>query len=110
NEPNLPLQSSTIIIPMTPPDPQGLTFDRNVVVGLALENRMEMFQNELELAQNRVALSATRNLILPDIRATFSYSFQGPGTTFDHALNSLFNTNYAGYSTGLSASIPLGGN
>ena len=109
NESNLPLQSSTIIIPMTPADPQGLTFDRNRVVALALENRMEMFENELELAQDRVALSANRNLILPDIRTTFSYSFQGAGTTFDHALNSLFNT-VSGYTAGLSASIPLGGN
>jgi len=109
NESSLPLQSSTIIIPMTPPDPQGLTFDRNRVIALGLENRMEMFENELELALDRITLSTSRNLILPDIRTTFSYSFLGAGTSFDHALNSLFS-NASGFTTGLSASIPLGGN
>jgi outer membrane protein TolC len=109
NEASLPLQSATIVIPMTEPDPEGLTFDRNRVIALALENRMEMLENELALAQDRITLSTNRNLILPDIRTTFNYSFLGSGLTFDHALNSLFN-NASGYTTAVTASIPLGGN
>lgn len=110
NAPSLAVQSATLLLPVTPPSPQGLTFDRDRIVGLALENRMELLQNELQLAQDRVTLNLNRNLERPDVRLNFNYSFSGTASNFERALDFLFNRRNDTYSMGFIASIPLGGN
>ena len=51
----LPIESVTAILPATLPEPVGLEFDRKALVRLALEKRMEMLDNELELANDFLA-------------------------------------------------------
>jgi outer membrane protein TolC len=111
NSPNLPLQSQTLIIPKTEPSPKGFTFDRAAVTALALKNRMELFQNEVQMSIDRISLDVSRNRRLPDVTMNFNYSFAGSATTFQKSLDELFRNRLVDtYNYGLSASIPLWGN
>lgn len=110
NAPTLPIQSGTLILPLTPPAPQGLTFDRDAVAALALRNRMDLFENEVQLALDRISLDQSRNRLLPDVRFNFKYAFSGSAPEFDRSVDLLFNKKYDSYSLALTASIPLAGN
>ncbi|MEM7404040.1 MAG: TolC family protein [Pseudomonadota bacterium] len=110
NDPDMPVQSKTTIVPTTLPDPLGLTFNRDAVVELALTNRMELLSNEIQLAIDRITVSNSRNQILPSVSFDFSYAFTGSQPTFRRAIKQIFRTAGNDYSLGLTASIPLAGN
>lgn len=110
NAPTLPITSPTAIIPTTPPNPLGFTFDRDKVVAMALQNRMELFENEVQLAIDRITLQVDRNFALPDVRFNFSYSFSGAKPRFDDALDVLFRKEFNTSTVGVTAEVPLAGN
>jgi outer membrane protein TolC len=110
NVPELSIQSATLILPETPPTPQGLSFKREDVLALALQNRMELFQNEVQLALDRLALKVNRNRVLPDVRFNFNYAFSGSAPEVDKSFELLFDKKFDGYTVGLTATVPLAGN
>jgi outer membrane protein TolC len=110
NAPDLSIQSQTIILPITPPTPMGLRLDREKIIELALRHRMELFENEVQLALDRVSLQVSRNRVLPDVRFNFRYAFSGEAPEFDTALEQLFDRKLDRYAIGLTASVPLAGN
>lgn len=110
NAPTLSIASQTPILPTTPPAPLGFTFNRDKVVTLALQNRMDLFENEIQLVLDRITLHVDRNAVLPDVRFNFSYSFSGAKPKLDDALDVLFRKEFDTYTVGLTAEIPLAGN
>ena len=110
NESSLSVETDTAIVPSTSPAPLGLIFDRRVVAELALNNRMELLDNEIQSAVDEISVGVSRNQVLPDVRFDFNYSFSGAQPTFDRAIEQLTRTELNSYSVGLTAEIPLSGN
>jgi outer membrane protein TolC len=110
NIPDLPVETQTIVIPQTPPYPVGFRFEREKVLDLALTTRMELVDNNLQMAINQYNLFITRNAILPDVRFDFKYSFIGSGSTPGQAFDRLFAQSFDTYNMLLAAEIPLSGN
>ncbi|MBM4113853.1 MAG: TolC family protein, partial [Phycisphaerae bacterium] len=50
NDPEVPIDSSTALVPSTEPNPLGLTLSGDTLAARAVEDRMEMLELELQLA------------------------------------------------------------
>ncbi|MBM4313534.1 MAG: TolC family protein [Deltaproteobacteria bacterium] len=110
NRADLPLESETIIIPKTGPRLEGLFFDRVRIIELALQNRMELLDNELQQAIDRVAVFMNKNAVLPNLLFNFNYSYSGSKPKFGDALDQLLNDYLTTYNFSLTAELPLQGN
>jgi outer membrane protein TolC len=110
NRPDLPVTGKTIILPDTPPAPMNFLFNRPRVLDLSLTNRMELFENELQLLIDETNILVSGNLILPDVRLDYKYSFIGSGPDWATARHSLFGKAFDSFTLGLTAEVPLLGN
>ena len=108
NLPDLPLESKTIIIPVEPLSPQRYIFDREKVIKLAYKERMELFENELQLAIDKISINVADRNKLPDLLLDFSYTFSGSDRHLDKALDKMFKDEFNSYSVGLSFEFPIG--
>jgi len=110
NRPDLTVGSSTIILTGTEPTPMGLVFDRNRVLDLAERNRMELLDNEIQQAIDRITVAVDKNATLPDLRFDFVYSFSGSQPGFNDTLDRIFKKELNSYSASLFLELPLRGN
>jgi len=110
NIPDLPVESTTVFQCASHPSPVGLVFDRQKVLALASDNRMELFENELQQLIADITVDLNRNLSLPDLRLNFKYSYSGSQPTFNKALETILDREFNAVTLGLFTSIPLEGN
>jgi outer membrane protein len=108
NRPDMPLNANIRIDPKTVPNPLKLDVDQEKLVEIALNNRMESIQWELELAIEELNLEITRNAVLPDLSLSYTYNAATDGGDIEHALGSFGEKTSDTHSLSLSASIPLG--
>lgn len=108
NIPGLELETRTVILPETPPEVVRFAFDANALADLAVDNRMEMLELELRLAQDYSTIEFYKNKALPSVALDFQYSFPGVGTSLDGSIEQIRSGDFHRYSFGVSGEIPLG--
>jgi len=109
NRDDLPLDSPTrLVLETEAVPPVGLRLDPRRLADHAIENRMEMLQLELQIAQDASTLDFNRNARLPSVALDFTYNISGLGSTFGNSFNQLGDKNFEDWIFGLNASIPLG--
>ncbi|MBN2315965.1 MAG: TolC family protein [Sedimentisphaerales bacterium] len=108
NRRDMPLNANLRIDPNTEPNPLGLDIDEEKLVEIALQNRMETVQLELQLAIDELDVEMARNATLPDLRFSYHYTGQAEAGDAGHALGDFGDNTYDEHTFGLSASIPLG--
>jgi outer membrane protein TolC len=108
NAPGLDIESPTVVVPATEPNPMHFDLDLRRLIGAALANRMEMLEIELQVAQDESTIAFQRNQALPLLALDYTYGLSGlgdtPGDAFDLMLEGDFDTHRAG----LQLSVPLG--
>jgi outer membrane protein TolC len=97
-----------VLIPSTRPDPVRYDIRREQMVAGALENRMELLQLELQLAQDASTIEYRRNQTLPLVSMKYEYNVNGLGPKRGDAYELLLENEFADHSLGLQVSIPLG--
>lgn len=108
NRKDMPLDANIRIATKTEPNPLGLEINEEKLVGIALANRMETIQLELQLAIDELDIELARNATLPDLRLNYSYAAQTQAGDTGHAIGDFGDRFSDDHSVGLSASIPLG--
>jgi outer membrane protein TolC len=108
NRPDMPLNANIRIDPKTAPNPLKLNVEPEKLVEIALNNRMDTIQWELDLAIEELELETNRNAILPDLSMSYSYNAGTDAGDIKHALGSFGEKTSDTHLFGLSASIPLG--
>jgi len=108
NRQDMPLNANVRIIPKTEPNPLGLDIDEERLVEIALKNRMETVQVELQLAIDELNIEVARNAMLPDLSFGYSYAAQTQAGDAGHALGDFGDNTSDTHSFGLSLRIPLG--
>ncbi|MBN1125328.1 MAG: TolC family protein [Sedimentisphaerales bacterium] len=101
-------KDNRIMIPATEPNPIRYELEPDRLVELALENRREMLDLELQLAQNISDIDFQRNIALPLVLLDYTYNINGLGATRSDAFDLLYDKNFEDHSIGLRVSIPLG--
>ena len=108
NRPEVPLDSETILVPASEPDPVHYALLPTTLVAEAQRQRMELLELELELAQDDSTVEYLRNQLLPLVMLDYSYQVNGLGDSRWDAYDLLDSRRYTGHQVGVSLLVPLG--
>lgn len=107
NKKALGMRTKTIIVPATLPDPIHYKFDTNLVVNNATENRMELLELELQLAQDNSNIEYMKNQMLPIVTMEYQYNINALGEDRHGLYDMLLDNDYNDHRFSLQFSIPL---
>ncbi len=108
HSPGLGLETETVLVQTTEPDPVHYQIDREQMVALALENRMELLEAELQIARDAADIDYLENQTLPLVSIGYTYNMNGLGPSRSDAYDLLSDNTYRDHAVGLTVSIPLG--
>ncbi len=108
NDASLPLDGKTRIIPTTPPRTLYVRLDRDKLLDIALRERMEMIELELNLLSDDVSIRQARNGLLPLVNLTYTYRINGLGQGYPSAFGQVGNNDFADHVFGANLEIPIG--
>ncbi len=108
HKPGLDVQTPTVVVPATLPDPVRYELDRLRLVQQAIDNRMELLDLQLQLLQDDSAIRYARNQALPLVTLNYTYAINGTGPTRDDSFDLVFDSDFTDHRVGLQAVIPIG--
>ncbi len=108
NKRGLGMQAPTEIVPATAPDPVRYDLNRRRLVNVAVENRMEMLELELQIAQDIATTDFLKNQALPLVTMDYRYNINGLGPTRDDSFDLLFDKRFEDHRIGFQLLVPLG--
>jgi outer membrane protein len=104
----LDIQTPTVVVPTTRPDPVRYMLDRPQLIRAAIDNRMELLELQLQLLQDASTVTYARNQTLPLVTLSYNYNISGTGENRGDSWDMLFGTDFTTHNVGLQAVIPLG--
>lgn len=108
HEAGLGIDSPAVVVPMTEPDPVRYEIDKERLTKSAVENRMEMLEVELQLAQDSSTVDYYKNQMLPLVALDYTYNMNGIGTMRGDAYDMMFDRTSESYTVGMNLIVPLG--
>ena len=108
NKPGLQMQTPTLLIPATKPDPLHYELEKQQLVQTAIESRMEILELELQIAEDISTIDYMHNQTLPLVTLDYTYNINGLGTTRDDSFDMLFDKRFEDHRWGLQLLVPLG--
>jgi outer membrane protein TolC len=108
NDPSLPLDAPTIVLPSTPPAAFPYDLDPERLTTAALHQRMEMLDLELQVAEQTANVQVARNGLLPLVSLQYTYAAPGVGSTFSQSFNQTWEKNSNAQTGSLQLSVPIG--
>ena len=108
NRPTLPMDAATVLVPATEPNPVRYTLEAPRLVKAALDNRMDMLEVELQIAQDASTIDFERNQALPSLALEYTYNVNGAGSSAHDSLGRLNDRDFEDHTVGLSLEVPLG--
>jgi len=108
NQAGLNMETSTVVVPATPPDPIRYDLERPRLVHDALNARMELLELELLLLQDADTIDFAKNGMLPLATLEYQYNVPGLGGTQNQDFDVLFGADFSVHSGRIQATIPIG--
>lgn len=108
NKSGLEMKTETELILLTEPDPVRYEFKKEQIVTKAIENRMDMLEMELRLAQDESTIEYRRNQLHPLLDLKYSFGNNSLGASRRDSYDVFFDNDYNDHTVSLKASIPLG--
>jgi len=108
NKAGLGMQTATVLIPATEPDPVRYELEKQRLLATAMDNRMEMLELELQIAEDFATVDYMRNQSLPLVTMDYKYNVNGLGGTRDDSFDLLFDKRFEDHQVGLQLLVPLG--
>lgn len=108
NTDELDIAGRTVLIPATKPNPIDYHFDHKRLIEAAIENRMEMLELELRLAQDASTIEFRQNQLLPLLAVDYTYKQNTLGRSRPNASDIFGDNDFTDHRLGLQLQIPLG--
>lgn len=108
NEPDISMDSRTIIVPSTEPRAVAYELDAGRLVEQAMAGRMELLAQELRIAEETANIAFARNDTLPLVTLQYRYGVNGLGASFDDSLSQTRDANFQDHQVGLHVEVPIG--
>jgi outer membrane protein TolC len=108
NKRGLGMQTPTVVVPATVPDPVRYELEKQQLVATAIDSRMEMLELELQIAEDVATVDYMQNQALPLVTMDYRYNINGLGATRDDSLDLLFDKRFEDHRFGLQLLVPLG--
>jgi len=108
NKAGLGMQTPTVVIPATEPDPVRYELEKKKLLATAMDNRMEMLELELQIAEDFATVDYMRSQSLPLVTMDYRYNVNGLGGTREDSFDLLFDKRFEDHRVGLQLLVPLG--
>jgi len=108
NKAELDMQTPTVLVPATEPDPVRYELRKQRLVAIAFENRMEMLELELQIAEDISSIDYMHNQALPLVTMDYRYNINGLGDSRDDSFDLLFDKRFEDHRVGVQLLVPLG--
>jgi len=108
NQTGLDIGTDILIVPVTAPDPVDYEFKGDTLAARAVENRMEMLELELQLAQDVSSIDFERNNALPLFTVDYNYRMNGLGDSWSDSFNLLSDGDFDDHVVSVNAEVPIG--
>jgi len=108
NDPAINLGDHPEIVPDDFPQRRRIVVDRLAEAQTALDNRPEIHEQELRVANAEIAVGRAKNEELPKFDLTFRYTVDGLAGTADRAFDKMTGHNFVEYFVGVELEIPIG--
>jgi len=104
----LDMQTPTVLVPQTSPDPVRYELERPHLVRTAIKGRMELLELQLQLLQDASTVDYARNQTLPLASLTYTYNVSGLGETRNDSYDLLLTSDFANHRLGVQMIVPIG--
>jgi len=108
NVDGLGMESDTLIVLASDPDPIRYEIDAEHMIAAALQERMELLELELRVAQDYSTIDFQKNQALPLATLDYTYRSNGLGSSYTRALSLAGGFDFEDHIFGLSFEVPLG--
>jgi len=108
NRDDLPVGEETLLMIATDPNPVSLDLDPVTLADFAVENRMEMLEQELRLAIDASTIDFEKNQALPLVVVDYTYNVNGLGGNPGNAFDVLGDKRFEDHTFGIRVEVPLG--
>ncbi|MFC1783255.1 TolC family protein [Planctomycetota bacterium] len=108
NEAGLEMETATILISATEPNPLRYEIDSSRLVDYALSNRMELLELELQLIQDADNIAWQKNATLPLLSLDYTYNINALGTEADTSYKMMAENDFVDHRMGLTLQVPMG--
>ena len=108
NKRGLGMQTPTVVVPATAPDPVRYELERRQLVAVAIDGRMEMLELELQIVQDVETVDYMQNQSLPLLTMDYRYNINGLGATNHDSYDLLFDKRFEDHRLGFQLFVPLG--
>lgn len=108
NRPGLDVDSDVRLKPTTDPASTRYRLKIDALVQAALEERMELLEIELQLAQDVSEIEYAENQTLPVVTLDYTYRLSGRGDSLGRSLEGAGKLDQWGWTLGLGVEIPIG--
>lgn len=108
NAPGLDIAGATYLVPETMPDPIRYDFDYEMLAELAVAERMELLELELQLAIDESTIAFNKNATLPLFTLDYSVVTNGLGGTWSSAAGQARRTDFIDSFVQARFEAPLG--
>jgi len=108
NAPGADVDSSVVLVLSSKPDLVRYNFDPAELLAQSLDQRAELLEQELRLAQAASTIDFERNGALPLATLDYVYRIDGSGDRLGRAFSSAAEIESQGWAVGLNLEVPLG--
>jgi outer membrane protein TolC len=108
NQPDLGVDTDTIIVPISPPNAAQYKLDAQKLIAAALRDRMELLETELHIAEETANVRVARSDLLPLVTFQYQYQQNGLGKTAGDAFTLLERNRFADHMVGVHLEVPIG--
>jgi len=108
NKAGLEMNTPTVLVPETEPNPIRYEIDPNKLIDVAFDQRMEMLEVELQITQDIITKGYLENQALPLVTFDYNYNINGLGSSRRDSYDLLFDKRFEDHRLGLNLQVPLG--
>ncbi len=108
NDPSMPVSSGVLILPATDAIQAPFSFDFDEALATALENRLELAQQQLRVDSADIVERVAKNNLLPQLNLVGQISVQGFDDSWGGAFENQADLDQISYGVGLQLEIPIG--
>ena len=108
NRAGLDMQTPTVLVPLTEPDPVRYELARSTLVQTAMDARMELLELELQILQDASNVDYARNQALPLATVGYTYNISATEETRNASFDLLYSSEFTGHRFNAQMVIPIG--
>jgi outer membrane protein len=108
DDPDFPVSGPVIILPATPAVLEPIHFDLEDQINTAMENRLELAQQQLRVDSSSVVLNVAKNNLLPKVDLVARGTADSTEATLDETFENQPNASHLSYRIGVQVEIPIG--